>query len=427
MKREERNPESFPAPAPAARPARRWWLLFALLTAAYFGLFVLHPNLYFALGVAHYGAWFIDTFALLASNDAVSRGLNPYDNNPLDYFHRPHVYSHWWLHLRDLGLTRADTMRLGLGLVGAFLLAALARLRPASARQVWWYAAVLCSAPVLLAVDRGNNDLVIFVLLAPLVPCLLSGHRWVRLMAPFLVAAAAALKYYPATAGLVLLAAADRDELRPRLLVTGLLLTCAGLSVAGDLALFGPLAPQPEGLLSFAATGFFHELGWTGWAPKLVCAGAGLAAAVCFWSGRMLQDWEPLPARRSDWLHFVLGAALLTACFFTSSNFGYRWIFSIWLAPFLWMLPGDPSAPGPVRRLAHWTRWLLLAVLWWASLCCIVLNLLIGVVPAATVMRLASWSYLAEQPMDWAFFLCLLVFLVHFTRRRLAVLRRVQP
>jgi hypothetical protein len=278
----------------------------------------------------------------------------------------------------------------------------------------------------LLAVDRGNNDLVIFVLLAPLVPCLLSARPAVRWLAPILVTVAAILKYYPAAAGLVLLAAADRRELRWRLALAALLMAGAGLSVARDLAGFGALAPQPAGLLSFGATGFFQELGWTGWAPKLVCAGVGLIVAVRCWTGRGLQDWEPAPAQRSDWLHFILGAALLTGCFFASSNFGYRWIFSIWLAPFLWAVPGDPSAPGAVRRLARRTRWLLLAVLWWAPVGCIILNRLIGVVAGATIMRLAQWFYLAEQPVDWACFLCLLAFLTHFARRGVAALGRVQ-
>ena len=56
----------------------RLWLLLALLGLGYFGLLAFHPGLYFALGVNHYDAWFLDTFALLASNDAVARGLDPY-------------------------------------------------------------------------------------------------------------------------------------------------------------------------------------------------------------------------------------------------------------------------------------------------------------------------------------------------------------
>lgn len=415
-----------PEAAGADRPLRRGWLWLASLTGAYLVAFALYPRLFFAIGVKHYDAWFLDTFALLASNDAVSRGLDPSAPNPLDYFHRPHVYSHWWLHLRDLGLTRADVIWLGLALTVAFLVAALSRLRPQSLRQLLWYAAVMCSSPVLLALDRGNNDLVIFVLLAPLVPCLLSRHRAWRLAAPFLVTAAAMLKYYPAAAALVLLAAPNARELRSRLVITLLLLTFAGLSVAGDLAGFGALAPRPEGLLSFGAASFLNELGWKGGAPTLLCAGAGLVAAAYLWHRRLLRDWSPAPAQRPDWLHFILGAALLTGCFFTSSNFGYRLVFSIWLAPLLWALARDATSPPRLRQLARGTMGLLVIALWWGPLGSAILYRVSGEVSHPTLMLLAKWIFLAEQPFDWALFLCLLVFLTHFARGGLDTLRGKQ-
>jgi hypothetical protein len=411
-------------PAAGARGSVRWWLWLGALVACFYAVFACFPQLFFAVGVAHY-TWFLDTFALLASSDAVSRGLDPYAPNPLDYFHRPHVYSHWWLHLRDLGLTRADTFRLGLALVSAFLVAAWARLRPAGPTQLAFYLAVLCSSPVLLAVDRANNDLVIFLLLTPLVPCLLSRHAGLRLLAPFLVMAAAMLKYYPAAAALALLGIGDRKELRARMAITVLLLAVTALSVSRDLAGFGPLAPQPEGLLTLGATGFLNELGWKGWAPKALCAAIGGGLILVNWRRRALADWEPSPAQRAAWLNFILGTVLLTGCFFTSMNFGYRWIYLIWLAPLLWELPRDAAAPAAVRRLARTARWLTLAVLWWSPLCCIVINHLLGTLPLATLKGLARYAFLLEQPMDWALFACLLVFLTHFARRRLAAARVV--
>ena len=411
-----------PHPVRDAHPFWRWSLGLALVVVVYYGTLALCPRLLFVLGVNHFNAWFVDLFAVLASNDAVARGLDPYAPNPLDYLQRPHVYSHWWLYLRHLGLTRADVTWLGLGLVGSYLLAVLTWLRPRSMRQLLWYAAVLCSSQILLGLERGNNDLVVFLVLLPVVPCLLSSRRLVRLGATFLVAAGAMLKYYPAAAVLVLLAVADRREARARLIVTLLLMTAAGLSVAGDLTGFGSRAPSPAGLLSFGATGFFNELGWTGWAPKLLCAGFGVAAVVWSWSGRMLRDWEPAPAQQSDWLHFVLGAVLLTGCFFTSMNFGYRWIFAVWLAPMLWLLVRDSDAPAPVRRLARGTMGLLLLALWWQPVCCIVISGLIGKLKGDAIMGLAKWAFLIGQPFEWAFFLCLVVFLTHFMRQRLAFL-----
>jgi hypothetical protein len=424
MTRDPDTAPSAPQPPREARPSRRGWVWLMVACGLYFAGFAGFPNLFFALGVAHYDGWFIDLFALLASSDAYARGLNPYLPNPLDYFQRPHVYSHWWLYLHDLGLTRADCRWLGLVLVVAFLLTALWRLRPQVPRQFLWYLAVMCSSPVLLALDRGNNDLVIFILLTPLVPCLLSGRKGGRLLAPLLVAAAAVLKYYPAAAALLLLAYADRAELRPRLLITVLLMALAGWSVAGDLAGFGPRAPQPAGLMSFGVTGVMHELGWMGRGPKWAGALLGLAVVAWNWRRAPLGHWEPSAAQRSNWLHLVLGAALLTGCFFTSMNFAYRWIFAIWMVPALWLLPRDPDTPAAVAQYARWTGWLVFIVLWWPAVACFGVNRLIGLLPASRIMLLAKLTFLVEQPVDWALFFCLLVFLTHFARRQLAGLVR---
>src|ERR1035437_4878407 len=88
---------------------RLWWLL-VVCAGCYFTSFVFYPGLFLAVGTNHYGVWFLDSFAILASNDALTRGHDPFAINPLDYFNRPHVYSHWWLHLPAFGLTRADNI-----------------------------------------------------------------------------------------------------------------------------------------------------------------------------------------------------------------------------------------------------------------------------------------------------------------------------
>lgn len=392
------------------------WTLLALGAICYFAIFAIYPGLFWYAGVNHYGIWFLDSFAVLASNDAVTRGMDPYASNPLDYFNRPHVYSHWWLYLRDLGLTRADNFWVGITMVGAFLGSALARLRPASPRQLLFYFAVLCSSPVLLAIDRANVDLVVFVLFAPLVSCLLDQRSAVRYLAPCLVAVAAALKYYPAAAGLVLLAAPPRNlRLYVAFALAALVLAFAG--VRSDLREFGQLAPQPGGLLSFGAMAVAQTQGWHGWVPKLVCIALGATAFGWFWRSRPLEGWEVAPEQRSDWLHFVLGAVLLTGCFFTSLNFGYRWIFAIWMAPLLWWLPDDPTAPVPVRRLARITRVLLIAVLWIDAVVCFGLNRAIHMTTPAQLQAWADRLFLVEQPVFWAFFICVLAFLAHFARR----------
>src|SRR6185295_13350101 len=92
---------------------------------------------------------------------------------------RYHVYSDWWLALSGLGLGRQHNFLVGTTWVGAFAVTAWMTARPRHWREAIWLATLLVSPPVLLAVNRANNDLVIFVLLAV---CGLSATAtgWVR-------------------------------------------------------------------------------------------------------------------------------------------------------------------------------------------------------------------------------------------------------
>lgn len=398
------------------------WGLFVLVTVLWLGSFALFPELFFCVGVNHLGVWFLDTFAILASNDALSRGLDPFLPNTLDYLERPHVYSHWWLHLRDLGLTRAHNVWVGLTLVIAFVAAALAWLRPRAPGELLWYGIVFFSSPVLLALDRANNDLVVFIVLAAVVPCLTSQKRALRLLATVPIAVAAGLKFYPAIAGLVLLAAPDARELRGRLLIAIGLLAIVAFSIAPDVVRSGALVPKAEGLMTFGAINLLELAGLGAW--RATVAGLALAtiAIGAFWRSRLFEGWCVAPADRAAWLGFVLGAALLTGCFFTGTSYAYRWVFAVWMAPLLWSLPRDPSAPSPVRRLARLTAGLLVFVLWSDAVASAVLGRVIGRIPAAEVVWWANGFFRLEQPIIWAFFVCLLAFLTHFSREGVRML-----
>lgn len=63
--------------APSRLSPWAWRSLLVLLALAWFGAFALKPMAFFGLGVNHFGVWFLDAFAILASNDAAARGLIP--------------------------------------------------------------------------------------------------------------------------------------------------------------------------------------------------------------------------------------------------------------------------------------------------------------------------------------------------------------
>lgn len=406
------------------RPKRGPWLSLMGATVLMLTLLVLRPGSFFDLGINTYGTWFLDSYAILASNDAQAFGLDVYKPNPLDPFHRPHVYSSWWLCLGSFGLTRADTLWVSLVLVGGFVLTALAALRPRRYSEAAFYAAVLLAPPMLLAINRANNDLVVFVLLAILPSCVLASSRIVRNVVPFLVAFATGLKYYPAAAALLLLTGRDRREARARVLIQALLFAVVGISIAGDLRRLPGLMPKTEGLMTFGSTAIPSMLNWR-LGPWVLAAGiVGLAIAAALWMRQARSGESDRSAGKADAceLRFVLGAALLCACFWLGMNQGYRWVFAVWLAPWLWR-EGFAVAPGTRDRLARATGFLLIAVLWTDSFIAIGLNRLLRTVPLATLLRWSNGLYALEQPMTWTFFACLLALLIRFLRSH-SVLRR---
>ncbi len=406
-----------------------WSLLLGAFVACWLAFFFLYPTALNKVGVGHYRIevaperfheiWFLDTFAILASNDTVTAGEDPYAPNRLDYMRRRHSYGPAWLYLRHLGLTRADVVLVGLAQGATFLLAALVLLRPRCARSLFWYLGIFCTTPVLAAIERGNNDLSMFVILAAVVPCLLSGRVAVRWFGVALIVLAAALKYYPAVAVLVLLAPAPMREVRWRLAAAVVALALVVWQVAISVPGLAVL-PAPGGILSFGAVDIFRQLGVLGAWPQVVVILVALIAVAGWWRSAMLQEWQPLPAQRRDWIHFTLGSVLLTGCFFVGQHVAYRWIFALWLAPLLWWLPRDLRAPRAVRCLARVTAWLLLVMLWGDALFLFAVHRW----PHDEMMRAARWMSLGLQPLTWLFFLCLLGFLTHFARAGFAGLRR---
>lgn len=411
---------------PSHSPRRLWWLLVAV-SGALLLCFACWPDRFRALGVNHLGVWFLDLHAILASCDAVAAGLDPYAANPLDYFGRPHVYAHWWLELGRFGLTRGDTLPLGLALVTAFYVVAIAALRPRQPGEVVWTLGVLCSPPILLALDRANIDLVIFILLAPVVPCLLSRRPAVRLLAVPLIIVAAALKAYPIVAGLILLAGHGPRDTR-RLWWGGALLLAVTLpDMVADLRRYAPIVPETEGLFTMGARNLFIGLGLPVNVARVLALAAGAVVVAAYLRAKLFAGWTVDPADRAAWLSFVLGAVLLTGCFFAGASYSYRWVFALWLVPLLWRLPRTASAPPKVRRLARATAVLLVIALWAdAGASALIGRFSTGMTPEA-IARMADRFFYLEQPVTWAFFVCLIGFLTHFAQAGVRQLFSAEP
>lgn len=380
-------------PRSSARLSPTWLLV--LGTMAGLLSMALWPAISAKFGFLDRGLWFMDSYALLAASEARQAGLDPSVPNPLDVFNRPHSYSSWWFGLGRLGLTRADNFMLGGGMVGAFLVAAWGWLRPGSWREAGWGLAFLLSPPVLLAVNRGNNDLLIGALLCLGLLAWRAGLGWGAAGFVGAVAVATGLKFYPLVAVAGVLAIADT---RRRLWALGI----GSLMVAGVLAsewewFKRAVIPLPDGLYLYGAGILWRELGVESARlavpSALILLGMG---GLMRWRGWTIGLDRP-GASVSVRAGFIAGAVLLLACWVAGLSYAYRWVLGILLLPWLWQ---EVAGGG---RAARWALGLLLALLWSDGLFCLGSNLAIGPMPVPVLERLQHYWQLLVQPVAWVF------------------------
>lgn len=388
-----------------AHPAWHWrtalWLMVLL---GYCGL-ALAPKLQERLGLVGNGVWFLDSYAILAAGEAAHQGLDPYQPNPLDVYQRPHVYTHWWLVLGRLGLTRDDNFACGLTLALLFLTVAVLGFAPRRRLELVWHAALLLSPPVLLAVIRANNDLVVFVVLG--LGLWLAGRSAEARPGWFggAVAVATGLKFFPVVA--VAAAVVLRPVRRGLLWLAGLtaLALLIFASVRADLARAS--LPEPMGSHVFGAGVFWQNLGWGGRGPVLVslailAVGAALLAMGSVTRG--LGDGRRGPV--GERLAFLTAAVLLLACFSTGISYAYRWVFAMWLAPWLWRQAWGEER-NDQRTVARIGVGMLTLLLWADGLYCLATNSILGPLSVAHFNSLEAGWNLVMQPVAWAFMLLL--------------------
>ena len=374
------------------------------------------PVVWAATGLGEADRPFLDLYALLAGCDATRLGLNPLLPNPLDPYHRPFGFSDWWFELARLGLGREDTLWLGTVLVAVTLLVAVAMVRPANRREGWLLGLLLISPAVLLAVNRANHDLVVFLLLGLGLFCFRSPGGPARALGVILFAVAAVLKYFPLVTLVLLLDFRSRRGVLAGLTLYAVVLLLGWPGVAAALQMAPRYTLNPDWIYAYGAPmlgrdfGFNHPLGWM--VPASLMGAWAIREA--WQSVRATPAGQPgreSPAERQ----FICGAAILVGVFFLGVSYLYKFIFAVWLLPWLWRPEG--GEPGESR----WNRvigYLLVAVVWLEGGMAVVLNLFIGRWSPEAAQLLLKATLGVTQVATWALVACLLRFLLIYVGRR---------
>jgi hypothetical protein len=392
-------------------------LLAFLFMAALYGAGSRHlyDTILILWGVEPFSFPFLDTETVLSAVRCLRAGVDVFVVNPCDVLGRVYDYSPLWLLLAKLPFTDAWTIPSGLAVDGAFLLSLLLLPHARDGRALFCLLLGLLSSAVVFAVERGNNDLVLFVL-AAIASALALRSPLLRVTGYGFALLAGLLKYYPMT--LMLMVSRERPRFflaiaAASLVAVGLFFVAMGPDLVRALRLiptgswFGDMfgsSTLPQGLAQI--------LGWSAGGPilhvlfSLIALAAGLAAGLRAGIGQALDRLE-----ESERTFLLAGSLLILGCFFTAQNIGYRATHLVLVLPALTALwrtdhrPVWPLATGAAIALL-WSQgwramlgrlsaaqevplgaWVLRETLWW-GLVTLLIALVVNLTVRSTMGRL---------------------------------------
>ncbi len=316
-------------------------------------------------GVDPFAFPFVDTDTVLSAVRCVQRGVDVYVANPCDVLWRVYDYSPLWLVVALIPNAGTWLNPIGLSIDIAFLFSIL--LLPVGRR---WRDTVLIalgttSTAAVFAVERANNDLVIFVL-AVATSVLVQRSAGLRLLGYAAALLAGLLKYYPMT--LMLVATRERPArflavTAGSLAIVALFLVVDGHDLIRALRLIptGPYFSEMFGSIELSG-GLSELFGW----PNGLRAGLHIAmislaiTAGVIWGGTPDIRDDTKQLSRPERAFLLAGALLLPGLFFTAQNIGYRAIHLLLVLPSMLAL----RQIGHHRRAHSYTAGSVLALMW---------------------------------------------------------------
>ncbi len=315
---------------------------------------------------------FLDWEYIGAGIKCWNEGVNVYITNPCDVASRPFGYPPLWLRLVFIPTDRAWTMPVGVGIVLAYLLSLFWLVKPTNWRELVVLALACMSPMVLYGLERGNVDVVIFVILV-VAGALSTGPLTRRILSYALILIAGLLKFYP----LVVLATALRE--RPRTFfaiaaAASLVVVAVFYRFRDELAAAWGNIPRvgwSSANLPFAsqyALQLFPELERSTWSAALPYALMGVLLVVTAIqvvhlarNGNLTSAFAKMPER--DAMFLVIGAAVIVGCFFTGYSKAHRGIHLIFVVAGL--LAMRRASDNPATRAALTRATMVVVFLMW--------------------------------------------------------------
>ena len=139
------------------------YLLISLIPVCWSSLYIFleYTSQWHIWGINKLSPTFPDLHVLLSAIDAYFLGYDVYKENPLGYYNIPHVYSKLWFLFHYLGWSDTHRIIIGLLILICFSFAVSSLLKD----HLIYSIPFVFSPAILMAIERCNNDIIIFLLL----------------------------------------------------------------------------------------------------------------------------------------------------------------------------------------------------------------------------------------------------------------------
>ncbi len=352
---------------------------------------------------------FADLWHITSGWDAARAGLKPEEANPYDQFNRAFTYPRIWLWPALVGATSRITTTVALAMIIGFIATAFYSVGRLTWREGVIFGLLFIGPPVVLALERCNVDLLVFMLVALAGLLAARAGRGERISAVLLLFTASIAKLHPVGCAACLL----RSNLKGSVMAVVSFFGLIGaffLFTLTDILRISRILPQVSwfsygGRIAYeylvrAVEGALgrHLPEWLPAAGYLVLLGGLMAAAWCLWSKSPAVRWPKFGGTEQHL--FLAGAGIFLLSFAALKSFEYRYSFLLLCLPLLFSMLRRGRKSAIISRMML----ILLGLLFYDSLAYGILS------DGLRRSRVVNWSYTLEAwSSSWLLFVFTLI------------------
>lgn len=331
---------------------------------------------------------FADMRVITAGAECIRLGHDVLIENPCDPWQRPMNYPRIWSIFASLGINQGHTIALSVLCALIFFILFFLIIKKINYTESLLYASILCSPSIMLAIERGNNDLIVFIILAIALLIIERDKFYLDCLSMIMVIFASIIKLYPVFAISVFL------KMKRQKFVFFLIfaITFFGTYIIynfDNLKLISRATPRSKHL-SYGSKVIFDvlaDLDFTSYfrwitPPIIILLLTSIVLVLLFApnSNKMLNKFDDFDIQKIS--SFRIGCSIYIGTFFIGNNWDYRLIFLIFTIPQILLWIKSQNSLSMFSILA-----------------------LIGIIMTSWLSRFDSRVYYLDEVINWLLFI----------------------